>query len=178
MSIHLAPDRSRLSTIVTALFPDRPSAERGWDAVIARGYKASDINAVVSQDTHKTLLAVETKPTGDKALEGAGVGGAIGLSAGAMTAVLIAVGSALLLPGVGLVLAGPIVAGMAGAGVGGAIGVVIGAMVGADIPEKHVKLIEEHVKRGGFVLTVHARSIPDANAIELDWKKLASEVIR
>jgi hypothetical protein len=178
MSIHLAPERSRLSTIVTAVFADRASAERGWEAVIARGYKPSDISAIVSQDTHNTLLGVKTPPNTEKALEGAGVGGAIGMSAGALTAVLVAVGSALLLPGVGLVLAGPIVAGLAGAGAGGAVGAILGSIVGADVPADRVKGVADHVKRGGFVLTVHARSIPDANAIELDWKKAAVEVIR
>ncbi|KAF0243532.1 MAG: hypothetical protein FD180_3316 [Planctomycetota bacterium] len=177
MSNPLAPERRKVSTIVTALFPDRASAELGWDVAIARGYKPSDISAVLSPETHKKVVSDEAPPAGD--FKGAGLGGAIGTPVGALAAVLIAVGSVLVLPGVGLVLAGPIIAAYAGAGAGGAIvGGIIGAMIGAEIEEHRVKMIEEHVKRGGFVLTVRAQSLPDADAIETDWKQVAAEVIR
>ncbi|MEK7469649.1 MAG: hypothetical protein AAB074_19925 [Planctomycetota bacterium] len=179
MSIHLAPERRKVSAIVTALFADRVSAEHGWNAALARGYKPSDISAVLSPETHKKLVSGETPAPEDTEFKGAGLGGAIGTPVGALAAVLIAVGSVLLLPGAGLVLAGPIIAAYAGAGAGGAIvGGIIGAMVGAEIEENRVKQIEEHVKRGGFVLTVRAQSIPEADAIETDWKKFAVDVIR
>ena len=62
MSIHLAPDRVKVSTIVTALFADRACAERGWEAVTALGYKRADISAVVSHETHKKLFATDPPP--------------------------------------------------------------------------------------------------------------------
>jgi hypothetical protein len=179
MSIHLAPERAKVSTIVTALFADRASSELGWDAAIARGYKPSTISAVVSEETHRKLLSVEAPPPPREEFKGAALGGAIGTPVGALAAVLIAVGSVLLLPGLGIVLAGPIIAAYAGAGAGGAvIGGIIGAMAGAELAENRVKMIEEHVKRGGYVLTVQAQSPLEADALEADWKKCATEVIR
>jgi hypothetical protein len=128
---------------------------------------------------NRKLLSGEPPPPPREEFKGAAVGGAIGTPVGALAAVLIAVGSVLLLPGVGLVLAGPIIAAYAGAGAGGAvIGGIIGAMAGADIAENRVKRIEDHVKNGGFVLTVAATTTSEADAIETDWKKCATEVIR
>ena len=48
---------------------------------------------------------------------------------------MFAVGSTIAVPGLGLVVAGPIAAALAGAGAGAAAGGLIGAMVGAGIPE-------------------------------------------
>ncbi len=55
---------------------------------------------------------------GNKAAEGAGVGGAIGGTVGAIAAAIAAIGTSLVLPGLGLVIAGPIAAALAGAGAG------------------------------------------------------------
>ena len=38
---------------VTGLFTDRDRAERGYQALTARGYDAKDINMVMSDDTRK-----------------------------------------------------------------------------------------------------------------------------
>jgi len=75
------------------------------------------------------------------------------------------------------VVAGPIVAAFAAAGAGGAIGGIVGGLAGLGIPEKHVKLIEDHVRKGHVVLTVKARSTVDAELLRSDWKNSAVEVL-
>ena len=50
-------------------------------------------------------------------------------------AAVVAVGTPSLLPGINLVIAGPIAAALAGAGAGAVTGGVIGALVGVGIPE-------------------------------------------
>ena len=57
------------------------------------------------------------------------------MGVGAALAALFAVGTVVVVPGLGLVLAGPIAAALAGAGAGGVTGGLIGALIGAGIPE-------------------------------------------
>lgn len=73
-------------------------------------------------------VPVETE-LGTKAAEGAGIGRTIGGTVGAVLAVLAAT-AVIAVPGIGLMAAGPIAAGLAGAGAGGLAGTVVGAMVG------------------------------------------------
>ena len=108
--------------MVTGLFNDRASAERAYESLHARGYGSDDVNLVMSEDTRKTHFGttegVKTE-LGSKAAEGAGVGGAIGGTVGAILAAIAAVGTTIAIPGLGLVIAGPLAAAIAGAGAGG-----------------------------------------------------------
>ena len=114
---------SNTRPLVTGLFPDRNSAEAAYSAAEARGYTAEDMNMAMSDDTRKTHFtgnsAGKETELGNKAAEGAGIGGAIGGTIGAIAA---AVGTTIALPGLGLVIAGPIAAAVAGAGAGAASG--------------------------------------------------------
>ena len=42
---------SNEAPLMTGLFPDRESAERGYSALSERGYSKNDINVVMSEDT-------------------------------------------------------------------------------------------------------------------------------
>ena len=62
--------------LMTGLFPDRESAERGYSSLSERGYTKDDVNVVMSDDTkkrHFTSAGTETE-LGNKAGEGAGRG--------------------------------------------------------------------------------------------------------
>jgi hypothetical protein len=157
--------------LVTGLFNDRPSAERAYDSVTARGYDKDDVNLVMSDDTRKrhfTSPGTETE-LGNKAAKGAGVGGAIGGTVGAIAALVAAVGT-IAIPGIGIVVAGPLAAALAGGGAGAATGGLIGALVGAGIPEERVKEYEAGIKKGGILMGVKARNAADAEYFEQDWK--------
>lgn len=97
---------------------------------------------------------------GDKAMEKAGVGSAIGGTVGAVAATIAAIGSNLLLPGLGLVIAGPLAAGLAGAGG------LVGALVGSGIPDGHAKKYETGIKKGGIVMGVQPRNDEDAQHLQ------------
>ena len=60
----------------------------------------------------------------------------------------------LILPGLGALAAGPVIAALAGAGVGGAAGGLIGSLVGAGFTETEAKLIEGELKDGNIVIGV------------------------
>jgi hypothetical protein len=158
--------------MVTGLFRDRESAERAYSSVTTRGYKDDDVNLLMSDETRSKHFTSDGKETelGNKALEGAGTGAAIGGTVGATLAAIAAIGTTLALPGLGLLIAGPIAAGLAGAGAGGATGGIIGALVGAGIPEERVKHYEEGLKEGGIVMGVTPRSDEDAEYFEREWK--------
>ena len=92
--------------LMTGLFPDRESAEAGYDALTERGYTNDDVNVAMSDDTRKRHFVDAGTETelGNKAAEGAGVGGAVGGTIGAIAAAVAAVGTSLVIPGSGLSL--------------------------------------------------------------------------
>ena len=167
------------SSMVTGLFRDRESAERAYGSVTTRGYSNDDVNLLMSDETRDKHFTADGKETelGNKALEGAGTGAAIGGTVGATLAAIAAIGTTLALPGLGLLVAGPIAAGLAGAGAGGATGGLIGALVGAGIPEERVKHYEQGLKEGGILLGVKPRSDEDAEYFEREWKNHRGEVV-
>jgi hypothetical protein len=171
--------RKAQSGMVTGLFRDRESAEQAYGSLTKRGYGQEDINLVMSDETRKKHFSVDDRETelGNKALKGAGTGAAVGGAVGATLAAIAAIGTTLALPGLGLLVAGPIAAALAGAGAGGATGGLIGALIGAGIPEERVKEYEEGIKKGGIVMGVTPRTPEDAAYFEEDWKKYRGEQV-
>jgi hypothetical protein len=164
--------------IVSSTFRDRESAERGYNAITARGYKSDDIHVFMTDDTRKRLFkdtkdfkdGKDTK-LGNKALEGAGVGGAIGGVAGATAVGIAAAATALAIPGLGLLIAGPLAGALAGGAAGATAGGLIGTLVGAGIPEKHAKTYEADLKDGGIIVGVEPRNDEDARYFETEWQR-------
>ena len=75
------------------------------------------------------------------------VGGAVGLAAGAIAAVL---------PGIGALIAlGPLAGAIGGAAIGAATGGIIGLLKEYGVPEEEAEFYAEGVRRGGALLTVH-----------------------
>ena len=165
------------SRLVTGMFRDRESAERAYGSLTSRGYDKDDVNLLMSDEARKKHFTDDGRETelGNKALEGAGTGAAIGGTVGATLAAIAAIGTSVALPGLGLIVAGPLAAALAGAGAGGATGGIIGALIGAGIPEERVKDYEEGLKNGGIVMGVNARSDEDAEYFESDWKNNRGE---
>jgi hypothetical protein len=161
------------SGMLTGLFNDRDSAERAYQSLSDRGYTKDDINVVMSEDARKKYFSqTGGAPTelDTKAAEGAGIGGAIGGTLGAILAAVTAAGTSLALPGLGLVIAGPLAAALAGAGAGAATGGLLGALVGWGIPDEHVKNYESGLKQGGILLGVKPRSEADTDYLEQQWR--------
>lgn len=169
------------SRIVTGLFRDRDSAERAYQAVTDRGYGREDVNLVMSDETRQRHFGTapdgRTTELGSKAAEGAGIGGAIGGTVGAIAAAVAAVGTSIALPGLGLVIAGPVAAALAGAGAGAATGGLVGALIGWGIPEERVKVYEAGIKEGGILMGVKPRSEEDAAWLQENWRQSRAENI-
>jgi hypothetical protein len=160
--------------IFTSTFRDRDSAERAYDAIAARGYKNDDIHVIMTDETRKRLFkdkdGKDTK-LGNKALEGAGVGGAIGGVVGATAVGLAAAAASLAIPGIGLVIAGPLAGALAGGAAGATAGGLVGTLVGAGIPEERAKTYESDLKDGGIIVGVQPRNDEDSRYFETEWQR-------
>ncbi len=163
--------------IVTGLFDDRESAERAYESLATRGYSKDDVNLIMSDETRKKHFSDDRdSDLGDKAWEDAGKGAAIGGGIGATLAAIAAIGTSVALPGLGLLIAGPLAAGIAGAGAGGLTGGLIGALVGHGVPEEHATEYESGIKNGRVFMGVNPRTDEDAAYFENDWKNHGKSV--
>ncbi len=156
---------------VGGLFNDRDSAERAYSSLESRGYTKDDVNLVMSDDTRNRYFSDGTADTGlgTKAMEGAGTGSAIGGTVGAVLAAIAAIGTSIALPGLGLIVAGPLAAALAGAGAGGLTGGLIGALVGSGIPEEHAAEYESGIKNGNIYMGVNPRTPEDATYFQNEF---------
>lgn len=161
--------------LVTGLFKTRVAAEAAVDAIIKRGYTRDDISVLMSDATKNKEFAVETRT---HAADGAGIGGAVGGAVGAVLAAIAAVGTTIMLPGIGLLVAGPIAAALAGAGAGGATGGIIGALIGAGIPEHRAKVYDTGLRGGGILLGVEAKTDDDVDKLEKLLEDIGAEHVR
>lgn len=168
------------TTMVTAIFNDRDAAERAYTVLEERGYSKDDVNVLMSDDTRKRYFTSDDDNDtglGNKTMEGAGKGSAIGGTLGAIIGAIAAIGTSIAIPGLGLVIAGPIAAALAGAGAGGLTGGLIGALAGAGVPKDRAENYERSIKEGGILLGVHPRSTDDAEFIEKQWRSIGGQDI-
>lgn len=158
--------------IVTGMFRDDESADRAYRSLRDRGYTDDDINVLMSDDTRKRYYDREDVEIeeGSKALEGAGAGAATGGTIGGILGAIAAVGTSVVIPGLGLAVAGPLAGALAGAGAGGAAGSVVGALIGAGIPEERAKSYEEGIDEGGIVVGAHPRTDEDREYFAREWE--------
>ena len=162
------------SSYVTGLYTSPEAANKAYQGLTERhGYKSDDINVMMSDETRRKYYGDVTPGTelsgGTKAAAGAGTGGAIGGGVGAALAAIFAVGSSVAIPGLGLVVAGPIAAALMGAGAGAATGGIIGALVGAGIPEDRAAAYDRGIRSGGIVIGTRPRDDKHAAELERDF---------
>lgn len=170
--------RQAQNRMLTGLFRDRESTERAYNGLRERGYNDDDINLMMSDKTRDTWFSDnDDTALGSKALEGAGAGSAIGGTLGAIIGGIAAIGTNVIIPGLGLIVAGPIAAALTGAGAGGLTGGLVGALIGSGIPEDRAAYYDEGVRNGGAVVGVTPRTDDDAAYFENDWRTNRGEHI-
>lgn len=163
MSVAAQPTR-----LITAIFHDQVNAEQAYQCVSERGYDEREIDLIMSDETHKRFFSNSGtrrfEPT--QAAQGPGTFGAI-------SAAVTAIGTSLVVPGVGLIIAGPAASALAGAGAGG----LMGALIDRGVPEEHVEHYEQEIKDGGILIGVRTQSDRDAQYFEQQWKNHRGEYI-
>jgi uncharacterized membrane protein len=140
---------------VVAVYPTFAAAQNGIRRLREDGFSDLQIS-LVGRDPSANPELRDAAQSGDQtetgAINGAGVGGALGVLAGA---------TALTVTGIGPVIAaGAMAAGITGAIVGG----LLGAFQGWGIHEDHLKNYEEMVKQGRCIVVVQGDAAEVAKA--------------
>src|SRR5690606_1503453 len=150
----------------------KEDAENAYSDLLNKGYNSDEISVLMSEETKNTHFKnrEDQSDLGSKAMEKAGVGSAIGGTAGAIIGAIAAIGTSVAIPGLGLVIAGPLAAGLAGAGAGGLTGGLIGALVGSGIPKEKAEFYENKIKEGGIVLGVTPKTSDEKLEIANNWR--------
>jgi hypothetical protein len=165
--------------ILVGMFNDRDDAERAYNDLKEMGYDADEINVIMTaegKDRHFTHDKKHSKSEmGNKALEGTGTGAAIGGITGGIAGAIAAIGTNLIIPGLGLVMLGPLAAGLAGAGAGGLTGGIIGALVGAGIPKDKAGVFERGLKEGQIMLAVRPHNLADVDNLTQHWRQFHAQ---
>ena len=133
------------------VFDERNDAELAARDLREKGFKDDEIGYAWRDDEGKTHH--EGNKSGEMAASGAGTGVVLGGIIGA--------GAALLIPGIGPVVSGGLLASAlagaaTGAVAGGVAGGVSGALVGLGIPEDEAKYYDEQFREGRTLMTVRA----------------------
>lgn len=135
---------------ITGMFKNGAAAREALQQLDQMGFSEKQISVVATDDTAGHSFNIEKD---SKVAEGTSIGATSGGLLGAIASGLIATGS-MVIPGVNLVIAGPIIAAAAGTGVGAFVGGLAGALVGLGIPEYEVKRYEDEIKHGGVLVVV------------------------
>lgn len=150
--------------MLSAVFPGRENVEAVCYALHKKGYSDKEISVIMSETVHDKHFT-EGSHLGAEVIKGSIKGTTIGSIAGAIAGAISAIGTTIALPGLGIMVAGPLAIGLAGALAGGATGGLTGAMIGAGFAEERVRIYEPQIKSGNIVITVHPHSVPDADYI-------------
>ncbi len=180
--------RFMTASTVIGLFRNRRDAECAFDAALARGFEAPNINLVMSDETRtRSFPADRTADTGlaDKAAEGAAdasgggvLGGPVGGTVATIAPVVAAVAVATLLPGLGLVLAGPVAAAITAAGAVAVAGGLMGAMANWGIPKERIEVFETGIRDGGILIGVTPHTAEEATEIERLWQACGATYVQ
>ncbi len=156
-----------MARTVVAIYENFQSANEAVRDLVDNGFPRNSISLVANDEKGNVTTASNDHPAddsiGDDGGKGAGVGAGIGAALGGIGGLLIGLG-ALVIPGLGPVLAvGPLAIALStltGAGVGavtgGVTGGLLGALIGVGVPEDQAEYYAEGVRRGGILVTVMA----------------------
>jgi hypothetical protein len=143
-------DQERTGRTVVGLFARRQDAEAAIGDLKAAGFKDRQVGvALQDQDEQGDLL----ESTGAKEAEGA----AAGAVSGGLVGGLIGLLGSLLIPGVGPIVVGGVLAStLTGVGIGAATGGIIGALMGLGVPETDARHFDQGLRLGSTLVTVDA----------------------
>lgn len=159
-------------SLVNAAFSNRMDAQKAYDELMYRGYKPEEINVIVSDETHRIHHEeiADEKHT-HSTMENAGIGSAIGGTAGAIAGAIIAIGSTVIIPGLGIAVAGPLLAALTGAGAGGLTGGIVGALHHRGVPKEHAETFESSIRAGETIISFTPKTIEDRMEIIDAWNR-------
>ena len=150
-----------MTNTVTAMFETRAAMEDCLRRLEPIGITNDQIGVVMNDTVRGKHFTLENH---SKADEGVAAGATLGGILGGLLTALAGAGT-LLIPGLNIIVAGPIVAGLAGAGLGAATGGILGGLVGMGVTEHEAKLYESGLKAGNILLAIKARDSEQAKEV-------------
>ncbi len=160
---------------LTQVFDSFDEAGRAYEYLLSKGYDRDDIDVVMSETTREQFVRRENEIGESKFEDDAVTQKKVFKSAGAMAVVgglsgfLAALGASILLPGVGLIVAGPLAA--LGATTGALVGGIYGIPLMDDEQEKDslIEEFEKAMREGKVLIRVTPKSQADREDILRHW---------
>jgi uncharacterized membrane protein len=152
---------------IAGVFKSQYDANQTLSQLLEEGFNKDNISLIMSDATKGKIFA--EVPESTSVAQGSTAGALWGGAIGVLIAGLTAVGS-ITVPGVGLLVAGPIVAILSGAGVGAAVGGVSGALISYGFSVDEANRYEEEIRLGKAVVVVHTT--------DEDASKVARRILR
>ena len=151
-----------IGRIVVALFEERSEAEDAIRDLKNAGFTNEQIGVATQEMVGAGEARSEETPVGDEparivedTASGLAEGAAVGALTGGVIGGLVGLVSSLLIPGVGpLVVGGVLASTLMGMGVGAATGGLIGALVGMGVPEEDARYFDAGLREGRTLVTV------------------------
>jgi hypothetical protein len=164
----------RTGRTVVGLFRNRSEAEDSIRDLKQAGFTNEQIGVATRDRTDRERertgpVKREEEPgkVVEDTAEGMAEGAAVGALTGGVVGGLVGLIGSLLIPGLGPVVVGGVLAStLMGMGIGAATGGLIGALVGMGVPEEEAKYFDAGFREGGTLVTVNAGdATPEAVAI-------------
>ena len=146
---------------IIGVFDNLNAAERAINDLKITGFTPDSVSILTRDNTTAASAAdttdIERETEGNEAGKGAVTGALGGGTLGAVLGWVLAGGAAVVIPGIGpIIAAGILGATVTGALVGGSVGSISAALAGSGIPEEHAQAYEEHIRGGRTVVSAAA----------------------
>jgi hypothetical protein len=172
---HLPADKS-----LSGIFHDKKAAESAYGVLQEMGYGEDDVSILMSDEARVRYFpspALKGEVVGEDINEGPGLGSMVGAGTGTALGAILGAAASLAVPGLGIVVVGPLAAILTGAVMGGMSGGLLGSLLGVGFSEDRAKNIEERIKQGNIIIALNPRSNEDAEMIIQKWRDLGGEII-
>lgn len=163
--------------LFTGLFRENNNAGKAYNAALKLGYTKDEINVLMTKETkqkHSHKRKHSEVSIEDEAIQGAGVGGSLGVTSGAFIGALTALGTFILISSIGTIAAGSIAIWLAGALAGGIAGGLVGVFINIGIALNHAKYFNKELKQGAILIMLIPHSENDRKNLEIEWNKYDS----
>ncbi|MCL6261559.1 hypothetical protein M3O96_20835 [Aquiflexum sp. TKW24L] len=168
-------ERSDGSKVLSGMFRDRECTDRAYNSLVDKGYGNNEINVVMTAETREKYYGDLSKDSefGAEHTFNSSFGSRIGSTAGVIAGAQAAIEDSVVIHGLGVLIAGPLVSDLTGAVSGGMISV----LKDSGIPEPRAKLYDSGIKEGNVVIYVSPKDDADAIHLYENWKNLHAEAI-
>jgi hypothetical protein len=143
---------TRYRGVVVQAYESGTEAEDAVRALIDAGFTPDEISVVAQDEARATAAAGDPE---EEIAAGAGIGAVTGGALGGIIGLLVGA-AAVTLPGIGVVIAGPLAAALGGAGLGAITGGIAGGLTSIGVSEEEARYYGERYEAGEILVVVAA----------------------